>query len=179
MSEFSPVKVIKDDITKLNVDAIVNAANSALAGGGGVDGAIHRAAGPSVMMDCQEWIKNNGQCEPGNVALTDGGDLNVQYIIHAVGPIWKGGNNGEADQLRSAYRNSLSVAKANGVKSIAFSNISTGVYGFPKEMAAEIAITTVRDFLLENPGWFRAVIFCCYDPENFQLYKLLLPQLKA
>lgn len=166
----SRIELIKGDITKLEIDAIVNAANSTLMGGGGVDGAIHRAAGPQLLEECKKVIKEIGSCPPGNAVITSAGNLKCKFVIHTVGPVWRGGHFGEQQTLRNAYWNSLKLAIENGVKSIAFPNISTGAFGFPKELASEIAISTVRDFLNKEPGLER-VVFVCFDDENYQIYK--------
>lgn len=166
----SRIELIKGDITKLEIDAIVNAANSTLMGGGGVDGAIHRAAGPQLLEECKKVIKEIGSCPPGNAVITSAGNLKCKFVIHTVGPVWRGGHFGEEQTLRNAYWNSLKLAIENGVKSIAFPNISTGAFGFPKELASEIAISTVRDFLNKEPGLER-VVFVCFDDENYQIYK--------
>lgn len=163
------IELIRGDITKLAVDAIVNAANTSLLGGGGVDGAIHRAAGPELLEEC----KTLGGCPTGSARITRGYRLPAKHVIHAVGPIWKGGGHGEADLLASCYRTSLQLAMENNCRSIAFPNISTGVYGYPKRQAAEIAIRTVKDFLNEHP-LPEKVIFCCFDEENYQIYQELL-----
>lgn len=156
------------DITTLQTDAIVNAANNALVGGGGVDGAIHRAAGPELLEECRTL---NG-CETGQAKISGGYRLHARYVIHTVGPVWKGGLFGEEDLLRSCYRNSLALAFENECKSIAFPNISTGVYRFPKQKAAEIAIDEVLEFRSEKPGI--EVYFVCFDAENHAIYKKLL-----
>lgn len=163
------VKLIREDITTLNVAAIVNAANSKLAGGGGVDGAIHRAAGPELLNACKLL---NG-CATGSAKITAGFQLPAKYIIHAVGPVWHGGQNEEAKLLENCYQTSMELAAANQCKSIAFSNISTGVYGFPKHQAAEIAIRTVREFLAKHPLPMQ-VYFVCFDDLNFSIYQELL-----
>lgn len=160
----------RGDITKLEVDAIVNAANTSLLGGGGVDGAIHRAGGKAILDECRKI----GGCNTGEAVITTGGNLPAKYVIHAVGPVWSGKNAEAADALlASAYLNSLEVAIENGVTSIAFPNISTGVYGFPKERAAEIALDTVIDYNPPN-STIKEVIFICFDKENFQIYNEML-----
>lgn len=168
----SVIEVIKSDITQLVVDAVVNAANSTLRGGGGVDGAIHRAAGPQLLVEC---IKLGG-CPTGEAKITKGYNLKARYVIHAVGPIWYGGNANESDLLASCYQKSLLLAVENSCTSIAFPNISTGVYGFPKELAADIAIHEVQSFLFTNKS-ISQVLFCCFDSENYLIYKHLLNKL--
>lgn len=165
----SVIELIQSDITQLDVDVIVNAANNTLRGGGGVDGAIHRAAGPQLLDEC---VQLKG-CPTGEAKITKGFNLKAKYIIHTVGPIWHGGNSNERDLLAGCYRNSLSLAIENNCTSIAFPNISTGVYGFPKELAANIAIQEVRAFVDINKSVIQ-VLFCCYDSENFLIYKRLL-----
>ncbi|MDP2114855.1 MAG: O-acetyl-ADP-ribose deacetylase [Bacteroidota bacterium] len=167
------ISLLQGDITKLEVDAIVNAANSSLMGGGGVDGAIHRAGGPVILDECREIVARQGRCETGNAVITSGGNLPAKYVIHTVGPVWNGGSNNEADLLRNAYLNSLKLAVENGIETIAFPNISTGIYGFPKEKAAQIAVKTVTKFLSENEQ-IKTVYFVCFDHENYELYKFLL-----
>lgn len=163
------IKLIKGDITKLETDAIVNAANRSLLGGGGVDGAIHRAAGSRLLEECKTL---NG-CETGKAKITAGYKLPAKHVIHTVGPVWHGGKNNEDDLLASCYRESLKLALEHNCKSVAFPNISTGVYGFPKDRAARITVEIVKSFLNENllPD---QVIFCCFDDENYQLYQDLL-----
>jgi O-acetyl-ADP-ribose deacetylase len=155
----SVIELIQGDITYQTTDAIVNAANHHLAGGGGVDGAIHRAAGPSVMAETREKYPHG--CPTGSAVLSGGGDLSAQWIIHTIGPIWRGGNRGEPLLLRSAYQSSLEVACDIGCRSVAFPSISTGVYGYPLDDAAEIALTAVADFFSENsqPELVRFVLF--------------------
>lgn len=169
-SHTNRISLIQDDITKLKVDAIVNAANSSLMGGGGVDGAIHRAGGPAILEECRKIIAWQGRCETGEAVITTGGNLSARFVIHTVGPVWHGGNNNEANLLRNAYMNSLQLALENGVETIAFPNISTGIYGFPKERAAEIAIRTVIKFLSKNEQ-IKQVYFVCFDQENYDLYR--------
>lgn len=163
------ILLIKDDITKIKVDAIVNAANTSLLGGGGVDGAIHRAAGPHLLEDCRTL---NG-CSTGKAKITKAYNLPAKYVIHTVGPIWQGGFNHEEELLKDCYLNSLNLALENNCKSIAFPNISTGVYHFPKEKAAQIAISAVRDFIKYHQ-LPEEVLFVCFDDENYHLYKSLL-----
>jgi O-acetyl-ADP-ribose deacetylase (regulator of RNase III) len=167
------IKLVHGDITKLQVDAIVNAANSGLSGGGGVDGAIHRAAGPRLLEECLRIRERQDGCPPGEAVITSGGNLKVKFVIHAVGPVWNGGNDGEHGILASAYRNSLILAASNSVESIAFPNISTGIYGFPKVAAAEIAIREVKSFLKDDTI-IQSVIFCCFDEENHDIYDAML-----
>jgi len=163
------IRLLKGDITKLEIDAIVNAANQSLLGGGGVDGAIHKAAGPNLLEECKTLYG----CGTGNAKITNGYNLPAKYVIHAVGPVWHGGISDESEKLASCYRRSIEVADENNVKTIAFPNISTGVYGYPKEEAAEIAIKTVMDSLNEHPG-IETVIFCAFDDDNYKIYKNLL-----
>jgi O-acetyl-ADP-ribose deacetylase (regulator of RNase III) len=167
------IELIKGDITKIQVDAIVNAANTSLLGGGGVDGAIHRAGGKAILEECQKIRAKQGGCNVGEAVITTGGNLPAKYVIHTVGPVWKGGNNDEERLLASAYTNSLRIAVENKIRSLAFPNISTGIYGFPKDKAAKIAVKTVTDFL--NSGTeVEKVIFVCFDDENYTLYVDLL-----
>ena len=169
----SGVKLIQGDITKLQVDAIVNAANSSLLGGGGVDGAIHRAGGPQILEACKQIRNKQGGCKTGEAVITIGGNLKAKHVIHTVGPVWNGGSSNEEQLLGNAYRNSLQLAVEHNISTIAFPNISTGIYGFPKRRAAEIAIATVQQFLQSNDS-IREVIFCCFDEENTNLYQQLL-----
>jgi O-acetyl-ADP-ribose deacetylase len=167
------IKLIRGDITKIKADAIVNAANTSLLGGGGVDGAIHRAGGPAILADCRRIRDRQGGCEVGEAVITSGGNLPARYVIHTVGPVWQDGQHHEDDLLASAYRNSLRLAVAHQLKTIAFPNISTGIYHFPKNMAAVIAVDTVTDFL-EFDKELEHVIFVCFDEENYELYDALL-----
>jgi len=162
------IEVVREDITRLNVNAIVNAANCSLLGGGGVDGAIHRAAGPELLNACELL---NG-CNTGDAKITSGFKLPAQYVIHTVGPVWNGGKNREKELLASCYRQSLQIALNYGIRSIAFPNISTGVYGFPKQEAASIAFETVLFFMTDHPE-IEKVLFCCFDEENFAIYNNL------
>ena len=161
----SKIEILQADITKMQVDAIVNAANNKLLGGGGVDGAIHRAAGKKLLKECKTL---NG-CETGEAKITKGYNLLAKYVIHTVGPVWYGGDDEEEQLLENAYRNSLKVAVANNIKTIAFPNISTGVYNFPKEKAAKIAINTVRNFIKQNNS-IEKVVFVTFDKINFNIY---------
>ncbi|MFA8435815.1 MAG: O-acetyl-ADP-ribose deacetylase [Marinifilaceae bacterium] len=162
------IKLFRGDITQLAVDAIVNAANSTLLGGGGVDGAIHRKAGAELLEEC----RNLHGCPTGEAKITKGYRLPAQFVIHTVGPIWKGGDKNEAALLASCYTKSLELAAQNELKSIAFPNISTGVYGYPKKEAAKIAIRSVKNYLKQNPAL--EVTFCVFDAENFEIYQNLL-----
>ena len=160
--------VVLGDITRLEVDAIVNAANPTLLGGGGVDGAIHRAAGPDLLAECRTL----GGCRPGDAKITAGYGLPARYVIHTVGPVWEGGGSDEEGLLASCYRRSLEVAAAHGLKSVAFPAISTGVYGFPPDRAAPIALRTVREAVAQ--GGFEAVLFCCFSRESAALHAAAL-----
>jgi len=163
------LELIKGDITSLEVDAIVNAANNTLLGGGGVDGAIHKAAGPELYSECEEL---NG-CATGQAKITGGYQLKAKHVIHTVGPIWHGGYRDEHETLASCYQASLAIAKKNKIKTIAFPGISTGVYGFPKDLAALIAVNESARFLKKNP-YPEKVIFVAYDDESYETYRKLL-----
>ena len=163
----STIEIFKGDITKLKVDAIVNAANSSLLGGGGVDGAIHRAAGPKLLEECK---KLNG-CKTGGAKITKGYNLQSKFVIHTVGPIWNGGNYNEDELLTNCYLNSLKLAVENKIKTIAFPAISTGVYGFPLERAAQIAIKAVKKFIQSDKS-IQKIIFVCFDDRAYQTYKI-------
>ncbi len=167
------IKLIQGDITRVEADAIVNAANSTLLGGGGVDGAIHRAGGRAILEECIKINESSGGCPTGEAVITTAGRLPAKYVIHTVGPVWRGGMQDEEQLLGNAYHNSLKLAVENGVKSIAFPNISTGVYGFPKERAAKIAVERVRSFLKTEKS-ISEVIFVCFDNENYTIYGRLL-----
>jgi O-acetyl-ADP-ribose deacetylase len=164
-------ELVKGDITELDVDAIVNAANPSLLGGGGVDGAIHEAAGPDLLAECEK-LKG---CETGNAKITSGYRLKAKHIIHTVGPVWHGGYKDEHELLASCYQKSLNLAKENKIKTIAFPGISTGVYGFPKEQAAMIAINETRRFLKKN-NYPEKVVFVTYGDDNYETYRKLLDQ---
>lgn len=161
-----PLQIVRNDITKMKVDAIVNAANSSLLGGGGVDGCIHRAAGPALLDEC----KMLGGCETGNAKITGAGKLPCKYVIHAVGPRWLGGTHGEKEHLISCYRTSLSLARSKGCETVAFPLISSGIYGYPKDQALRIAIDTISEFLLENDMTVYIVIF---DKKAYQISEKL------
>lgn len=165
------VELIKGDITQLKVDAIVNAANKTLLGGGGVDGAIHRAAGPELLEEC----KKLGGCETGEAKITKGYKLPARYVIHTVGPIWHGGGNKEEELLANCYRDSLELAKKNKLKSIAFPSISTGAYRFPIEKTCPIAFRAVKEFLDKNPGVFEKIIFVLFSDRDFDIYNEAYP----
>ena len=162
------LEVVQGDITRLPVDVIVNAANSSLMGGGGVDGAIHRAGGPAILEECRAIVARQGGCPTGEAVITGAGRLPARYVIHTVGPVWRGGKEGETEALASCYRRSLELALQHGCRTIAFPNISTGVYGFPKPQAARIAVSTVATFLAEHTEIDR-VVFVCFDEENYRL----------
>ena len=167
------IEIIQGDITKQTVDAIVNAANCSLLGGGGVDGAIHRAAGPELLAECRTL----GGCKTGEAKITKGYKLPARFVIHTPGPVWHGGNNGEADKLRSCYRNCLVLASDNGCKTVDFPSISTGVYHFPLEKASEIAIKTISEYLFEHPEIER-VRMVCFDECTKGFYEKALEKLK-
>lgn len=165
------IEVIEADITKLQVDSVVNAADNLLLGGGGVDGAIHAAAGSGLLEEC----KTLGGCKTGEAKITNGYNLPARYVIHTVGPVWHGGNQNEPELLSNCYLNSLKLADKNGIISIAFPNISTGVYGYPKEAAAETAVTAVKNyFKFHIQSGIKLVIFVCFNKENNQIYRNLL-----
>jgi len=166
------IELIKGDITKIEVDAVVNAANSSLLGGGGVDGAIHRAGGAIILEECNEIRNRQGKCKTGEAVVTSAGNLSAKYVIHTVGPIWNGNEQKSSQLLANCYQNSLQLAESLGVKTISFPNISTGVYRFPKELAAKIAIEEVQNF---KSDIIEKVIFVCFDEENVEIYKASLP----
>jgi O-acetyl-ADP-ribose deacetylase len=166
------IKILKSDITKTEVDAIVNAANSSLLGGGGVDGVIHRAGGAEILEECIKIRNRQGGCKTGEAVITTAGNLPAKFVIHTVGPVWNGGLKNEAQLLADCYTNFLTLAIENEVQTIAFPNISTGIYGYPKELAGEIAVKTISDFLINNDS-VAEVIFVCFDDENYRIYEEL------
>ncbi|MDR2495451.1 MAG: O-acetyl-ADP-ribose deacetylase [Spirochaetaceae bacterium] len=167
------LEAVLGDITKVAVDGIVNAANSGLLGGGGVDGAIHRAAGPGLLAECRDIARRLGGCPAGEAVVSAGYNLPCKKVIHTVGPVWRGGGAGEPERLGSCYRKSLLLAREEGLETVAFPNISTGVYGYPKDLAAETAVRAVKAALPEVPEITR-VVFVCFDMENYRLYQNLL-----
>jgi O-acetyl-ADP-ribose deacetylase (regulator of RNase III) len=167
MSMKNRLEAIKGDITKIKADAIVNAANSSLLGGGGVDGTIHRAGGPAILEECRKIVARQGGCKTGEAVITTAGNLPAKYVIHTVGPVWSGGNNKEREKLANCYLNSLQLAVENNCKTVAFPNISTGVYHFPKEDAAKISVDSIQQFLSKDHS-IEKVIIVCFDDENFR-----------
>lgn len=166
--------LIQGDITKIATDAIVNAANSSLLGGGGVDGAIHRAGGPAILEECIQIRNRQGGCKIGEAVITTAGRLPAKYVIHTVGPVWQGGRNRERELLSNCYRNVLELALEHGIKTLAFPNISTGIYRFPKAEAAALALEAVQAFVASHPDALEEISFVCYDDENFRLYEELM-----
>lgn len=166
------VDIVQGDITSLAVDAIVNAANPSLLGGDGVDGAIHRVAGPELKAECQTL----GGAAVGEAKITKGYRLQAKHVIHAVGPVWRGGDRGEPELLAACYRNSLSLAVTCGLKTIAFPAISTGAYGYPVEAATRVALTEVRTFLAAD-AWLDRIVFCCFSPADFDVYRRIAAEL--
>jgi O-acetyl-ADP-ribose deacetylase (regulator of RNase III) len=171
------IEIIQADITTMEVDAIVNAANKSLLGGGGVDGAIHRKGGKAILEDCMAIRARQGVCKIGEAVLTTGGNLPAKYVIHTVGPIWNSGKKKEAELLANCYINSLNIAHEQAFKTIAFPNISTGIYHFPKDLAAEIAIKTVQDYPFFDT--FEKVIFVCFDAENLEIYEQIIQNINS
>ena len=168
------IEIIKGDITKIATDALVNAANNTLRGGGGVDGAIHKAGGKAILEECLKIVEKQGGCPTGEAVITTAGNLPAKKVIHTVGPVWSGGKKGEEEALRNCYRNSLQLAVEHGLETIAFPNISTGVYRFPKDLAARIALEEVTHFLSQNKH-LKKVIFVCFDQENYTAMTRLVP----
>ena len=163
------LSALRADITTLSVDAIVNAANSSLLGGGGVDGAIHRAAGPELLAACRRL----GGCPTGDARITAGYRLKARFVVHTVGPVWRGGEHGEPELLASCYRRSIALASAQSARSLAFPSISTGVYGYPVELAARVAVGAVRSALIDHPD-IEAVVFCCFSAADLAVYQRAL-----
>jgi len=171
------LSLIQGDITKQATDAIVNAANSSLMGGGGVDGAIHRAGGPAILEECKQIVARQGRLPTGKAVITSGGNLKAKHVIHTVGPIWHGGNEGEPELLASAYRESLKVAADNDINTISFPSISTGAYGYPIAEAAQVAISTVASFLKEYAASLKEVIIVLFDRASFEAYSSALAEM--
>lgn len=165
------VEILKADITEIEVDAIVNAANTSLLGGGGVDGAIHRKGGKAILDECIQIRNKQGGCKTGEAVITMAGNLPSKFVIHTVGPVWNGDKEEKSKLLADCYTNSLELALQNNINTIAFPNISTGIYHFPKDKAAEIAIKAVKDFNKESE--IDKIIFVCFDDENYEIYKKL------
>jgi O-acetyl-ADP-ribose deacetylase len=168
------IELVQGDITRISADAIVNAANSALAGGGGVDGAIHRAGGPSILADLERRYGPSRDCPTGSAVVSEAGDLPAKWVIHAVGPVWRDGSSGEPALLASAYRTSLRLATELGARSVAFPSISTGIYGYPIDLAAQIAIDTVSDVLAMEPGSVERVTFVLFSLDAFEVFEEVL-----
>lgn len=166
------IEILKADITEIKVDAIVNAANTSLLGGGGVDGAIHRKGGKAILEECIQIRNKQGGCKVGEAVITTAGNLPSKYVIHTVGPVWNGGKEEKKNLLAACYQNSLELAVENNIKTIAFPGISTGIYHFPKDKAAEIAIKSVQGF--DKISEIGKVIFICFDDENYEIYKSIL-----
>ena len=168
------LRLVQGDITRQTSDAIVNAANSSLMGGGGVDGAIHRAGGPAILDECKQIVSRQGRLATGKAVITTGGNLRAKHVIHTVGPVWHGGSQGEPELLSSAYRESLKLAAENNLSSLAFPSISTGVYGYPVNEAARVAINTVTAFLSRGTTSIKEVAFVLFDARTFAAYSLAL-----
>ena len=164
------IQLVKGDITGIEVDGLVNAANSGLAGGGGVDGAIHRAGGPDIMKELDKIREKQGKCPTGEAVITSAGKLPARKIIHAVGPVWAGGDKDEAGKLKLAYLNSLKLADQYKLRSVSFPNISTGIYGYPKDKAADVAVNTIKQYEASGTG-IEKVIFVCFDEESYSIYE--------
>jgi len=171
------VSLVQGDITRQQTEAIVNAANSSLMGGGGVDGAIHRAGGPAILEECRKIVAQIERLDTGKAVITRGGNLAAKYVIHTVGPVWLGGNRGEAELLASAYRESLKLAVAYKLKSLSFPSISTGAYGYPLAEAAKVVVEAVLDFLKQNHTPLEQVVFVLYDSRAYQVYSSALESL--
>lgn len=170
----SKLSIIQGDITRQATDAIVNAANSSLMGGGGVDGAIHRAGGPAILEECKQIVARQGRLPTGKAVITTGGNLKARFVIHTVGPVWHGGRSGEPELLASAYRESLKVAAENNLRSVSFPSISTGAYGYPVAEAAKVALGAVVSYLKEHDTTIKEVVFVLFDFATFQMYASVL-----
>jgi len=170
------LSLIQGNITRQNTDAIVNAANSGLMGGGGVDGAIHRAGGPAILEDCKKIVAEKGRLPAGQAVITTGGKMKTKHVIHTVGPIWHGGEKGEPETLASAYRESLKLAVNNGLKTVSFPSISTGVYGYPVDKAAQVALGTIVDFLKQDTS-LKEIVFVLFDSRTFEAYQKVLQEM--
>ena len=170
------LSLIQGDITKQNTDAIVNAANSGLMGGGGVDGAIHRAGGPAILEECKKIRSERGRLPTGQAVITTGGNLNARYVIHTVGPVWRGGREGEPELLASAYGESLKLAVESGVKTVSFPSISTGVYGYPVKLAAEVALQVIINFIHKDTT-LSQIYFVLFDSTTYNAYEQTLKEL--
>ncbi len=164
------LSIIQGDITVQKTDAIVNAANSGLMGGGGVDGAIHRAGGPAILEECKKIVAKQGRLPTGKAVITTGGNLPAKYVIHTVGPVWHGGNKGEPELLASAYKESLSLAAEKGLESVSFPSISTGVYGYPVDKASAVALGAVKEFLTSADTSIKEVVFVLFDSNTYSAY---------
>ncbi len=173
------IEAVQGDITREQVDAVVNAANSSLLGGGGVDGAIHRAGGPAILEDCYRIRDRQGGCPTGEAVITTAGHLPAQHVIHTVGPVWNGGDQLEPELLRNCYVHSLQLADEHHLASISFPNISTGIYGYPKPEAAKIAVGVVRQYAETGNGSLKQIRFVCFDDDNLALYEQQLERVKA
>lgn len=172
------LSVTQGDITRQTTDAIVNAANSSLMGGGGVDGAIHRAGGPAILEECRDIVARQGRLPTGQAVITTGGNLKARYVIHTVGPVWHGGGRNEVDLLASAYRESLKLASEKGLSCLAFPSISTGAYGYPVAEAARVAVKAVASFLREGPTALKEVVFVLFDSRTYEAYALAVGEVK-
>lgn len=172
--EDTKVTIVKADITTLEVEAVVNAANSSLLGGGGVDGAIHRAGGAAILDECRMIRARQGSLETGGAVITTGGNLPAKYVIHTVGPVWQGGGKGEEELLKSCYRKSLLLGRENGVERLAFPSVSTGIYGYPIEMASRTAFETVLDFIKVEKHSYSEIIFCLFSEGDYNIYSQLI-----
>ncbi len=171
------LRIIQGDITQQATDAIVNAANSSLMGGGGVDGAIHRAGGPAILEECKQIVASQGRLPTGKAVITTGGNLKAKYVIHTVGPIWHGGNSVEPELLASAYKESLKIAAENNLNSVSFPSISTGAYGYPVSQASEVALDAVFTFLSQSTTSLREVVFVLFDSRTFGAYSSALREI--